>query len=64
MVKGLVFTVISEEFRGGYLQGMPDNKNIIIDPAATVGLILVFLLIVLFWGEPDMLDLILIKMGG
>ena len=43
---------------------MSDYKKIIIDPAATVFLILVFLFIITFWGEPDLLDLLLIKLGG
>ena len=47
---------------------MSDNKKTIINYQANtstmVALILVFLFIITFWGEPDLLDLILIKMGG
>ena len=47
---------------------MPDNKKTIInynaDTSTTVLIILIFLFIITFWGEPDLLDLILIRLGG
>ena len=64
MAAGFVFAVICKKFREGYLQGMSDYKKVIIDPAATVLVIVVFLFIITFWGEPDLLDLLLIKLGG
>ena len=46
---------------------MPDNKRISIEgdnPVWITILVLVFLFIITFWGEPDLLDLILIRLGG
>ena len=43
---------------------MSDNKKRIVDLDLFAMLFFVFLFIVTFWGEPDLLDLLLIKLGG
>ena len=42
---------------------MSENKTIVIDPSTTALLIFVFLMIITFWGEPDLLDLILMRLA-
>ena len=62
-----MLAVICKKFRGGYLRGMSENKNITVknvyQPEVSVFLILVFLFIVTFWGEPDLLDMAIAWMG-
>ena len=62
-----MFAVQRAEFRGGYTRDMPENKKTTInyqaDTSTSVFLILIFLFIILFWGEPDLLDMAIMWMG-
>jgi len=46
---------------------MPENKKTTInyqaDTSTSVFLILIFLFIILFWGEPDLLDMAIMWIG-
>ena len=56
------------ELRGGYIRGMPENQGTIINyrpdnTPISIALVLFFLFIITFWGEPDLLDMIIMRLG-
>ena len=63
-----MFAVQRAEFRGGYTRDMPENQGTIINyrpnyTPISVALVLFFLFIITFWGEPDLLDMVIVWMG-
>ena len=43
---------------------MPENTTTVIDPSTAPALIFIYLMIITFWGEPDLLDIIIMRLGG
>ena len=42
---------------------MPENTTTVIDPSTAPALIFIYLMIITFWGEPDLLDMAISWMG-
>ena len=63
-----MLTVQRAELRGGYIRDMPENQGSIINyrpdnTPISIALVLFFLFIITFWGEPDLLDMAIAWMG-